>query len=99
MSNYPGTTVEKRIGKIPLMNGKYLNLMDLPGTYSLIPESLDEEIVSKEIYSWLKDDNKPDLIISVIDSTNLNRKCYVREKPPLRCRILCGGFTTLFVPF
>ena len=45
VSNYPGTTVEKRIGKISLMNGEYLNLMDLPGTYSLIPESLDEEII------------------------------------------------------
>ena len=80
VSNYPGTTVEKRIGKISLMNGEHLNLMDLPGTYSLIPESLDEEIVSKEIYSWIKGYNKPDLIISVIDSTNLNRNLYLTSQ-------------------
>ena len=56
VSNYPGTTVEKRIGKISLMNGSYVNLMDLPGTYSLIPESLDEEID-------IEDDMKNDIAI------------------------------------
>jgi len=79
VSNYPGITVERKMGKGQIGNFA-INILDLPGTYSLIPESKDEEVVSKEIKNWLIGDQKPSVIISVVDATNLSRNLYLTSQ-------------------
>ncbi len=71
IGNYPGVTVEKKSGRIPY-HDRILEIIDLPGTYSLSAYSI-EEIVSRDFV--LKE--KPDVIIDVLDSTNLDRHLYL----------------------
>ena len=75
VGNYPGITVDKKIGFFNLESGKSIELIDLPGTYSLNPNSLDEEIVLK-VLSDKSDQNHPEGIVFVADSTNLKRNLY-----------------------
>ncbi len=72
VGNFPGVTVDKKTGLLKLPNGKTLPVIDLPGTYSLYPTSLDERIVLEVL---LQDQypEHPDLIVYVADSTNLER--------------------------
>ncbi|MBD3287980.1 ferrous iron transport protein B [candidate division KSB1 bacterium] len=81
VGNYPGVTVEKKIGRIRY-KGKILEFVDLPGTYSLTAFSI-EEIVTRDYVLQ----EKPDVVIDVIDSTNLERNLY-----------LCLQFQELGVP-
>ncbi|MCH5180261.1 MAG: ferrous iron transporter B [Erysipelotrichales bacterium] len=69
IGNWPGVTIEAKMGVIK--NTKH-NLIDLPGTYSLIPYSSEEEITTNYIQN-----NKIDLIINVIDVTILERSLYL----------------------
>ncbi len=76
VSNYPGVTVEQTTG-ITKINNTPVTIIDLPGTYSLVPESHDEAIVATEFVKWAKGENTPDCIISVVDATNLMRNLYL----------------------
>ncbi|MBH50294.1 MAG: ferrous iron transport protein B [Candidatus Marinimicrobia bacterium] len=76
VSNYPGITVERKIGEIYLPNKKNIQILDLPGSYSLTPKSYDEQVVSEEILSWVRSDKKPSLILSIVDISNLTRNLY-----------------------
>ncbi|HJN98214.1 MAG TPA: FeoB small GTPase domain-containing protein, partial [Candidatus Marinimicrobia bacterium] len=76
VSNYPGVTVEQTTG-IAQINNTPMTIIDLPGTYSLVPESHDEAIVAEEFGKWAKGENTPDCIISVVDATNLMRNLYL----------------------
>jgi len=76
VSNYPGITVERKMGEMYLPNKQIIQILDLPGSYSLTPESYDEHVVSDEILSWVHSDNKPSLILSVVDVGNLTRNLY-----------------------
>ena len=70
--NFPGVTVDKKSGTMKLPNGKQAELIDLPGTYSIYPKTLDEQIVQEVILD--KDhDQHPDTIIVVADASNLKR--------------------------
>jgi len=71
VGNWPGVTVEKKEGKLKF-EGRDLTVVDLPGTYSLGAYSEDEVVACNFI---LKD--KPDVVINVIDSTNLERNLYL----------------------
>ena len=71
IGNYPGVTVEKKSGMISI-DGKIIELIDLPGTYSLSAYSM-EEIVSRDFVL----NEKPDVIIDILDSTNLERHLYL----------------------
>jgi len=70
VGNWPGVTVEKKAGR--LKDNKEVELVDLPGIYSLSPYTL-EEIVSR---NYLMDE-KPDAIINIVDSTNIERNLYL----------------------
>lgn len=73
VGNFPGVTVDKKIGATTLPNdGGDVRIVDLPGTYSLYPNSQDERVVLN-ILSNPKDDNYPDAIIYIADLTNLER--------------------------
>ncbi|MDR1149789.1 MAG: ferrous iron transport protein B, partial [Spirochaetaceae bacterium] len=71
VGNYPGVTVEKREG-VRTRNGRSYHFTDLPGIYSLTAYS-EDEVVSRDFIL----DEKPDLIIDVLDSTNLERNLYL----------------------
>ncbi len=71
VGNWPGVTVEKKEGKI-LHDNMNASIVDLPGIYSLSPYSM-EEIVTRNYLI----DEKPDLIIDIVDATNLERNLYL----------------------
>ncbi|MDR7869766.1 MAG: ferrous iron transport protein B [Tissierellaceae bacterium] len=71
VGNWPGVTVEKKEGQVK-HNNVQLNIVDLPGTYSLGAYS-DDEVVARDYI--LKD--KPDVVINVIDATNIDRGLYL----------------------
>ncbi len=71
VGNYPGVTVEKKEG-LRIFNGHTLHIFDLPGTYSLTAYSMDE-IVARDFLI----NECPDIIINIIDSTNIERNLYL----------------------
>lgn len=72
VGNFPGVTVDKKIGSSDLGNNNYVDIIDLPGTYSLYPNSSDERIVT-EILTNPDNPNFPDFIVYVLDIMNLER--------------------------
>src|SRR5215216_1303883 len=69
--NWPGKTVEKKEGEIE-HNGLTINIVDLPGTYSLTAYS-PEEIIARDYII----EERPDVVINVVDATNLERNLYL----------------------
>ena len=80
VSNYPGITVEQRRGNAQLTDTCAVQIMDMPGTYSLTPESLDEKIVAQQTLKWLNGIDRPAAIISVVDAGNLSRNLYLTSQ-------------------
>lgn len=72
IGNFPGVTVDKKTGSCKLANNQVVSIIDLPGCYSLYPKTQDEAIVS-DILSDKKNEFHPDLVIVVVDVTNLKR--------------------------
>ncbi len=72
VGNYPGVTVEKKIGFCKLPNNNKANILDLPGTYSLNASSIDENVVI-ELLLNKKDKLYPDVALVVTDVENLKR--------------------------
>src|SRR5436309_4591511 len=77
VANYPGVTVEKKTGRCKLPDGSWVDVIDLPGTYSLISRSPDEQ-VAMEVLRGLRSDTKPpDVVVVVVDASNLQRNLYL----------------------
>ncbi len=70
VGNWPGVTVEKKSGTVK--NKKDVNLIDLPGIYSLSPYTLEEVITRDYIMN-----EKPDVIINIVDASNIERNLYL----------------------
>jgi ferrous iron transport protein B len=73
VANYAGVTVERKEGKLTTTAGKALRVLDLPGTYSLHPRSPDERVTHDVLYGRAKGEKRPDLVVCVVDATNLRR--------------------------
>ncbi|MCY4755931.1 ferrous iron transporter B [Pelomonas aquatica] len=73
VANYAGVTVERKEGRLVTAAGKALRLLDLPGTYSLHPRSPDERVTCDVLAGRAKGEKRPDLVICVLDATNLRR--------------------------
>ncbi len=71
VGNWPGVTVDKKTGNF-VASGRSVDVVDLPGIYSLSSSSIDEEIASKFILT-----EKPDLIVNIVDAANLERNLYL----------------------
>jgi ferrous iron transport protein B len=71
VANYPGVTVERKAGLLRTRSGHSVQLIDLPGTYSLRGRSPDEEITRDVVLGKLASESPPDLIVCVADATNL----------------------------
>lgn len=69
IGNWPGVTIERKIGKISDLEDQ---LVDLPGIYSLSPYTVEEEVSRKYVL-----EEKPDMIINIVDSTSIERSLYL----------------------
>src|SRR4051794_2614350 len=77
VGNYAGVTVERKEGKLlGAPAGSSIRVLDLPGTYSLSPNSLDEQISRDVLLHRLPELPAPDVIIVVVDASNLQRNLY-----------------------
>jgi ferrous iron transport protein B len=77
VGNYPGVTVEKKMGSCELPSGKRVDVLDLPGSYSLRPGSPDERIVRDVLFGLRPDTPSPDLVVFVVDATKLDRHLFL----------------------
>jgi ferrous iron transport protein B len=72
IANYPGVTVERKSGRAALPDGRPIELIDLPGAYSLQPDSLDEAVTRDVILGSLNGQRRPDALVIVVDAGNLD---------------------------
>ncbi len=71
VANYAGVTVERKEGRITAPSGKIIQVLDLPGAYSLDAASPDEKITRDVCFGQFPGEAAPDLIVCVVDATNL----------------------------
>jgi len=72
VGNYPGVTVERHSGRLLLADGRPVEMVDLPGAYSLEPASPDEAVTRDVLLGKQKGERQPDALIIVVDSSNLD---------------------------
>src|SRR5262245_53805228 len=73
VGNYAGVTVEKKMGTLVLAKDRVVNVIDLPGTYSLAVRSPDEQVARDVLLGRTEDTPKPDIVVCVVDAGNLER--------------------------
>ena len=77
VGNYAGVTVERKEGRLQgAPPGREIRVLDLPGSYSLIPQSLDEQVARDILLERLPEVPAPDAIVVVVDASNLERNLY-----------------------
>jgi ferrous iron transport protein B len=76
VGNYPGVTVEEKLGRF-MHRGRGIDLVDLPGTYSLDPQGPDEQVAVDVLHGRQAGVPRPDLIVAVADATNLERNLFL----------------------
>ncbi|MDB4637282.1 ferrous iron transport protein B [bacterium] len=74
--NYPGVTVEKKVGKV-VWNHREIDLVDLPGTYSLSPRSPDELVSVDVLLGRQEGVSAVDAVVCIVDASNLERNLYL----------------------
>lgn len=90
VGNYPGITVEKKVGVL-LNSSQDIDIVDLPGTYSLAARSADEAVTIDVLCGLQPNEPKPDAVVVIVDATNLERNLY------LLSQVLEVGLPTLLV--
>ena len=77
VGNYPGVTVEKKVGTTYSQHGQPITIIDLPGAYSLAARSPDEAVTRDVLLGRRSDTVQPDRILCIVDATNLERNLYL----------------------
>ena len=77
VGNYPGVTVERKVGTAYSQHGQPIQIIDLPGAYSLAARSPDEAVTRDVLLGRRADTPQPDRIICIVDATNLERNLYL----------------------
>ena len=72
VGNYPGVTVERKSGRMTLADGRPVEMLDLPGTYSLTPSSPDEAVTHDVLLGKQDGERLPSALLIVMDATNLD---------------------------
>ena len=80
VGNYPGVTVARKSGTCDLGDGQKVELVDLPGLYSLAAASPDEQVVIDALSGNIAGDRRPDAVVLVVDSTNLLRNLFLASQ-------------------
>jgi len=73
IANYPGVTVERKAGRMFLLSGEPVELIDLPGSYALDASSPDEEVTRRVVLGEFPGEVVPDVLIVVLDAANLEQ--------------------------
>jgi ferrous iron transport protein B len=73
IANYPGVTVERKAGRLTLPSGEPVELIDLPGSYSLDAASPDEEVTRKVVLGEFEGEARPEVLVVVLDASNLEQ--------------------------
>ena len=79
VGNYPGVTVEEKLGRFS-HRGRTVDLIDLPGTYSLAPKSPDEAVAVNVLRGRMPGVKAPDCVVVVADATNVERNFYLASQ-------------------
>ena len=77
VGNYPGVTVERKVGRFFGSHGEPMTLLDLPGSYSLQVRAPDEAVARDVLLGREPGTPQPDLVIAVVDASNLERNLYL----------------------
>jgi ferrous iron transport protein B len=72
VGNYPGVTVERKSGRLLLADGRPIEMVDLPGSYSLDPASPDEAVTRDVLLGKQAGERQPDALVIVLDASNLD---------------------------
>lgn len=91
VGNYPGITVEQKVGFCRSLHGERVQVIDLPGTYSLVPRSPDEQVTRDVLLGMFSAEEMPDVIVAVIDAAGVERQI------PLVLQILELGLPVVLV--
>lgn len=91
VANFPGVTVEHRLGMAHLEDGREIALVDLPGVYGLSSRSEDEKVAHDVLNGRRKELGRPDAVLLILDSTNLERHLL------LAAPVLSMGLPTLVI--
>ncbi|MGB6643137.1 MAG: ferrous iron transporter B, partial [Thermoanaerobaculia bacterium] len=78
-ANFPGTTIERRIGQARIA-GRKVELLDLPGLYSLTSDRPEERLVREVLLGGVPDQPKPAGVVLLVDATNLERNLYLASQ-------------------
>lgn len=79
VGNYPGVTVEKKLGRT-VLDQHPAEVLDLPGAYSLSAQSPDEEVARDVLFGWQDDTPPPDVVVVVVDASNLDRNLFLASQ-------------------
>jgi ferrous iron transport protein B len=79
VGNFPGVTVDKKLGITSLISGEKAEVIDFPGSYSIYPSSMDEQVVL-EVLTNPQNPDYPDLAVVVVDASNLKRNMLLFEQ-------------------
>lgn len=74
VGNYPGVTVERKVGVCRSLHGERIRVIDLPGTYSLVPRSPDEQVTRDVLLGMYSAEELPDLVLAVVDAAGVERQ-------------------------
>jgi ferrous iron transport protein B len=77
VGNYPGVTVERKVGEFYSQHGHPIRVIDLPGAYSLVARSPDEAILRDVLLGRRPEMHSPDRVVCVVDASNLERNLYL----------------------
>jgi ferrous iron transport protein B len=80
VGNYPGVTVARKSGRCDCGDGLKVELVDLPGLYSLAAASPDEQVVTDVLLGSLEGNQQPDAVVVVLDATNLLRNLFLASQ-------------------
>ncbi len=72
VANYPGATVDRRVGRLQASSDA-IDIIDLPGTYSMKPKSMDEAVTVDVLTGTQEGTSRPDAIVCIVDATNLGQ--------------------------
>ncbi len=76
VGNYPGVTVEQKVGRLQDSEHR-IDIIDLPGTYSLAARSADEAVAVNVLTGDMLSQKKPDAVVVIVDATNIERNLYL----------------------
>ena len=88
IGNYSGVTIDKNTGTWKLSDDKAVDLIDLPGIYSLFAKSPDERVVLDPLFN-IESKDRPDLILLVLDASNLTRSLLLLDQDSISPFWIC----------